>query len=176
MLKLRKYVKSDAETIVRWIADERSCYLWSADRYGHYPVSPQDMNALYSDADPDEFFPYTAYDENGLVGHLIMRYPSSEDRKVLRFGFIIVDYRKRGRGYGAEMLREALKIAFSEYAAEKVTLGVFRDNTPAALCYLKVGFHPPADPDAVKEREVEILGEPWVCCELEINKADILQE
>ena len=45
MLKLRKYVKSDAETIVRWIADERSCYLWSADRYGHYPVSPQDMNA-----------------------------------------------------------------------------------------------------------------------------------
>ncbi len=173
MLQLRRYVKSDAETIVTWIADERTCYLWSADRYGHYPVTPQDMNRQYDGFEESrEFGPITAVEDGKIVGHMIMRYPNPEDHSKIRFGFIIIDYLKRGRGYGARMLREALKLAFDSFHAEKVTLGVFRDNVPAALCYLSVGFHPPLDPDEPKERTVNIMGEEWICCELEMSRAE----
>lgn len=176
MFQLRRYMKSDAETIVTWIADERTCYLWSADRYGHYPVTPQDMNRQYDGFEESrDFGPITAVEDGKPVGHMIIRYPNPEDHTTIRFGFIIVDYLKRGRGYGLKMLREALRMAFDTFHAEKVTLGVFRDNVPAALCYLKAGFHPPADPEAVKERTVPILGEDWVCCELEITKEEYIK-
>ena len=39
----------------------------------------------------------TAFDENGVVGHLIMRF-IDEEKSILRFGFIIVDNKKRGMG------------------------------------------------------------------------------
>lgn len=41
----------------------------------------------------DSFFPMTAFDESGIVGHLIMRF-TDENKNELRFGFIIVDDKK----------------------------------------------------------------------------------
>lgn len=173
MLQLRNYVKSDAETIITWVADERTMYMWSADRYARYPITPQDMNRQYDGFEGSrEFFPLTALEDGKIVGHMILRYPDPDDHTIIRFGFVIVDYLKRGRGYGRQMINEALKLVFERTAAEKVTLGVFRDNVPAALCYLAAGFHPPADPEAEKERTVPILGENWVCCELEITREE----
>ena len=178
MITLRTYVKSDAETITRFVTDERTCYQWSADRYGHFPVTPQDMNMQYAGFETNEdLFPYTAVDEEQrIVGHLIMRYPKPEDRSVIRFGFVIVDSFLRGKGYGAQMLREALRIAFTKKDAKRVTLGVFQNNTPAALCYLSVGFHPPLDPETRREYTVDICGETWICCNLEMMREEFLHE
>ncbi len=177
MLKLRAFTKSDASAIEKWITDERMCYLWSADRYGHYPVTATDINIMYAGSEKDgNFYPLMAYDdEEGLLGHLIVRYPSPEDRTTVRFGFIIVNYLKRGRGYGGAMLREAFRFAFETLGAERITLGVFQNNTPAILCYLKAGFHKPTDPNTPEFYKVPIMGEEWICCNLEINKDDILQ-
>lgn len=176
MVKLRAYSKSDAETIIKWITDERMFYFWSADRYDHYPITPNDMNCLYAGSDTDkDFYPLTAYDESGIVGHMIMRYPT-QDRTKVRFGFIIVDSAKRGKGYGRRMLQEAVRLAFDRFGAEQITLGVFQNNTPAALCYLSVGFHTPTDPEAAAQYTVRIKDRDWVCCNLELNKKDILQE
>lgn len=55
----------------------------------------------------------TAFDETGVVGHLIMRFTDAE-KTILRFGFVIVDDMKRGQGLGKEMLLLALKYAFVE--------------------------------------------------------------
>ena len=57
------------------------------------------MNYKYMDcngdcAEPDNFYPMTAFDDSGIVGHLIMRFTDVE-KSTLRFGFVIVDDAKR---------------------------------------------------------------------------------
>lgn len=167
MLRLRPYKPCDAETIVSWIKDEISFRKWCADRFEKYPINAEDMNAHYDAlANMDSFFQMTAFDESGVVGHLIMRFVD-EEKKTLRFGFVIVDDSKRGMGYGKEMLQLAAKYAFDILKVEKVTLGVFENNEAAYHCYKAAGFK---NVEIAKEEYFKILGEDWKCLELEMMK------
>ena len=167
MLRLRPYKKCDAKYIVSWIKDEVSFRKWCADRYESYPINADDMNKHYSDFDElDTFFQMTAIDESGVVGHLIMRF-IDEEKKILRFGFVIVDDTKRGKGYGKELLRLAVKYAFEILRVEKITLGVFENNTSAYWCYKAAGF---SDVETEEEEYYPIIGEQWKCLELEMNR------
>lgn len=114
MLRLRPYKKCDAQHIVKWIKDEMAFYKWSADRYAHYPINADDINQQYKEFEnTDNFYEMIAFDETGVVGHLIMRFTDAE-KTILRFGFVIVDDMKRGQGLGKEMPLLALKYAFVE--------------------------------------------------------------
>jgi len=169
-LKLRPYKPQDAGAIVSWIKDERTLRKWSADRYGAYPITAEDINYKYLECngdceEPDNFYPMTAVDANGPVGHLILRY-TDVTKTTIRFGFIIVDDNKRGLGYGKRMLQMAVQYALEMLKAEKITLGVFENNTGAYHCYQAVGFR-----EAPMEQDLflEILGEKWKWVELEVS-------
>ncbi len=175
MLRLRSYKPCDAEKIVTWLKDEDIFYKWSAGRFGDYPLTAEKLNNKYIDnngdcTEKDNFYPFVLEDETGVVGSLIMRYINPE-KTVIRFGFIIVDSEIRGKGYGKKMLELALKYAFEIYGTEKVTLGVFENNSPAHFCYKSAGFT-----DTGKETYT-INGEKWNCIEMEIknniNRADM---
>ena len=171
MLRLRPYKPSDAKTILKWIKDEDAFRKWSTDRYPHYPITADDMNYKYMDcngdcAEPDNFYPMTALDESGIVGHLIMRF-TDPDQTVLRFGFVIVDDAKRGMGYGKRMLELALMYAFDILKVRKVTLGVLENNPSAYHCYKAVGFQ---DAPMDEPEYYHLMGEEVKCLELEIAK------
>lgn len=173
MLKLRPYKPCDAQAILSWCKDEVTFRRWTSDRYDTYPITPEEMNKKYIGCngdcpEPDNFFPMTAIDESGVVGHLIMRF-TDEEKSVLRFGFVIVNDAKRGMGYGKEMLRLALKLAFELFKVGKVTLGVFDNNMPAYYCYKAAGFH---DVKLEKEIHCQICGEAWSVLELELERRD----
>lgn len=167
MLRLRPYKRCDAEHVVSWITDEVAFYKWSAGRLPNYPITANDLNSHYDEfADLDSFFTMTAFDETGAVGQLIMRF-IDEEKKILRFGFVIVDASKRGKGYGKRMISLALQFAFKIMKVEKVTIGVF-DNNPAAYhCYKSVGF---TEMGEDKNETYRIMDEDWKCIELEIAK------
>lgn len=166
MLRLRPYKNCDAEYIVSWIKDEVSFRKWCADRYESYPICPEDINRQYAAcAEADDFYEMTAFDESGVVGHLIMRF-TDQEKNVLRFGFVIVDDKKRGKGYGKEMLSLALKYASEILKVRKVTLGVFTNNESAYYCYKSVGFQDvPSDHMEI----YHIFGEEWQCREMELE-------
>ena len=175
MLRLRLYKPQDAETIITWCKDEVSFRKWTSDRYESFPITAENMNHKYIDCngdceEPDNFYPFTAFDESGIVGHLIMRYIDAE-KTTLRFGFVIVDDSKRGKGYGKKILQLALKYAFEVFGAEKVTLGVFENNAPAYYCYKAVGFR---DVEMVKEIHCNVCGENWKILELELSCESVL--
>lgn len=170
-LKLRPYKPKDAEVIVSWIKDERALRKWSSDRYGAYPITAEDINYKYLECngdceEADNFYPMIAVDENGPVGHLILRYTNAE-KTTIRLGFIIVDDSKRGMGYGKRMIQMAIHYAFDMLKAEKITLGVFDNNPFAYYCYKAVGFQ---EIPMEQEMVFETLGEKWNCIELEVNK------
>lgn len=165
MLRLRPYKKSDAKHIISWIKDEKSFYQWSAGRFENYPITADDLNAQYDAfSEADEFFPMAAFDEDGVAGQLFMKFLDDE-KKELRFGYIIVDASKRGRGYGKEMLLLALKYAFEILKVERVTLGVFENNPSAYKCYKSVGFREVPG----ENHSYMLMGEEWNCLELEIH-------
>lgn len=166
VLRLRPYKPCDAQAIIRWIKDEKALRNWSSDRFGAYPITAADINNKYLGnngdcAEADNFYPFTAFDENGPVGHLILRYTDA-DKKVIRFGFVIVDDEKRGRGYGKGMLQLAVRYAFDLFQAEKITLGVFENNLPAARCYKAAGFVETGETESC-----ELFGETWRIIEME---------
>lgn len=166
MLKLRPYEKQDAKIIAGWIRDEVAFRKWSADRYESYPVSGEDINKQYAGhAHSDTFFPMTAVDETGVVGHMILRF-TDEARKELRFGFVNVDDTKRGMGYGKQMLTLAIRYGVETFGVRTITLGVFENNPSAYYCYKAVGFQD------VQTDEIEyyhVMGEDWKCRELALE-------
>lgn len=174
MLRLRPYKNSDAKTIITWCKDEAAFRKWTSDRYEVFPITEDDMNKKYIDnngdcIEPDNFYPMTAFDENGLVGHLIMRF-TDQKKTTLRFGFVIVDDTKRGMGYGKEMISISLKYAFEIFKADKVTIGVFENNMPAYHCYKAAGFK-----DVQTEEVIcDLFGKKWKILELELLKEDYL--
>ena len=177
MLGLRPYKSSDAKQILTWCKDEVTFRRWTSDRYRSFPITEADMDHKYLDcngdcAEEDNFYPMTAYDEDGPVGHLIMRYTGG-DKRVLRLGFVIVDDTKRGHGYGKKMIQLALKYAFEIMNAEKVTIGVFENNLPAYHCYKAAGFR-----DVQIEEDIicELFGERWRILELELTKEEYQSE
>ncbi len=170
MLRLRPYKAQDAETIASWCRDEESLRKWSSDCYKTFPVTAKDINERYIDRngdckEADNFYAFTAFDEDGIAGHLIMRC-MDEKKTELRFGFVIVDIAKRGKGYGKELINLSLKYAFNIFKAQKVSLGVFDSNPQAFYCYRAAGF---VDTDRC---DVEFCGKKWVRIGMEITAED----
>lgn len=78
-LRLRPYKPCDADKIAGWIKDEQALRKWSSDRFGEFPVTADDINNKYLGhngdcTEADNFYPLTAFDDSGAVGHLILRY------------------------------------------------------------------------------------------------------
>ena len=160
MLRLRPYKAEDAKEILSWTKEEEAFYKWSAGVLGNYPLTEEQFNVVQS------VMPFVAFDESGVVGFFSLRNPG-EGTDVLRFGFVIVSPRVRGKGYGKEMLRLGLKFAFEIYGAKKVTLGVFENNPAAYYCYRALGFQDtPMDPPEY----YSVLGQEWKCLELSMER------
>lgn len=173
MLRLRAYKSCDAKQIVNWCKDEDTYLKWSGWRFGSYPIKSDDIDYKYKNnngdcIEEDNFYPMTAFDDAGAVGHFIMRYINGNN-KILRFGWVVVDPNKRGQGYGKEMLKLALKYAFEILKVTKVTIGVFENNMSAYYCYKAVGF---IDVITDKYEYDEINGKKWKIIELEITAQD----
>ena len=159
MMTLRPFSINDASTILSWCKDKHAFRLWSADRYKDFPAKPEDMIEQY---EGENMYPLTAVMGDAIVGHIFLRYPT-EDRTLVRFGFVIVDDSKRGKGYGKQMLRLAIDYAQQELGVQKITLGVFCDNLSAVECYKSVGFR------ITGADAYQIDGEEWKGFEMEME-------
>ena len=84
----------------------------------------------------------------------------------IRLGFVIVDDKKRRKGYGKELVQLAIQYAFDSIKGSKISLGVFENNMAAIRCYKSCGFQ------EVKLKNIEsykCMGEIWNCIEMERN-------
>ncbi len=156
-MTLRPFNPNDAETILSWCKDKHAFQLWSADRYKDFPAQPEEMMEQYEGGN---MYPLTAVIDDIIVGHILLRFPS-EDKSLIRFGFVVVDDTKRGKGYGQQMLQLAIEYAQQELGARRITLGVFCENSSALDCYKSVGFR------ITGKDSYTIDGEEWKGYEME---------
>lgn len=123
MLRLRPYKSCDSKHIADWIKNEETFVKWGGERFGSYPINAKIIDDKYrlnngDCVEDDNFYPMTAFDDSGVVGHFIMRYINGNN-KILRFGWVIVDDTQRGKGYGKQMLELGLKYAFEISGVER---------------------------------------------------------
>ena len=175
MLRLRPYKKSDAEYIISWLNNEEIFSLWGGERFGQFPITPDIINDKYFNnngdcEEEDNFYPLTAVDDNGPVGHFIIRYINGNNR-ILRFGWVIIDKNIRGQKIGQKMLKLGLIYSFEILNAERVTIGVFENNLPALYCYLSCGFH---KSEILEDSLCDCNGEKIKVLELEILKDEYI--
>ena len=153
MIRLRPYIDRDAGTILSWIRSEREYYQWSAGVLGTYPPTPEQLGKLSS------LMRFTALEGKEPAGFFTLRNPK-ETLDEVRFGFVLVDPLKRGRGIGSGMLRLGLRFAQEVYKAKKASLGVFENNEAAYRCYRAVGFRDVLLPEA---EAYDVMSERWTC-------------
>lgn len=101
MLRLRPYKSCDSKHIADWIKNEETFVKWGGERFGSYPINAKIIDDKYrlnngDCVEEDNFYPMTAFDDSGVVGHFIMRYINGSN-KILRFGWVIVDDTQRVR-------------------------------------------------------------------------------
>ena len=171
MLTLRPFKTCDAEKIVSWCEDETVFQMWGGEMFGSYPLPAESVTDMYLArngmcAEEDNFYPFTAVEDGIPVGHLIIRYIHG-DKKFLRLGWVIVDSKKRGKGYGKELILMGTKYAFEMLGADKVSLGVFENNPAAYHCYKSAGFDKPS---TLEDSYMDVNGQKWKVIELEITK------
>ncbi|NLZ34753.1 MAG: GNAT family N-acetyltransferase [Clostridiales bacterium] len=140
MIRLRPYKKSDAEYIMKWFTDKKAFTQWCADNFT-YPLTKEQLEYYYHKYEKDEnAWIISALNEEGIpVGHFLMRLADYK-KESIHLGFIIVDSKIRGKGYGKEMVSLAVKYAFDILKVKRVTLGVFDNNPAAHNCYKSLGF------------------------------------
>lgn len=141
-MKLRKYRTEDAISICNWVGDEIAFYEWSAGVLGEYPITADRYDLRMQESLAAGRFVAMTYadEEDRPAGHLIIRYPDPADDTLVRFGFVIIDPKMRGRGLGHELLDAACDYARDKLKSSRVTLAVFTRNEKAMQCYTSAGF------------------------------------
>lgn len=164
-MKLRNYREEDSVIISKWIKTEEELYKWSADRFNKFPLPANDISDTYlSQIQTGRFIPLSAVnDEEQLTGHFIIRYPDENDDTRVRFGFVIVAPKYRGKGYGKEMLQLGIKYVKENLNAKKIDLGVFANNPAAVHCYEAAGFR------EYQRRTCEFSVGVWECIDMVIE-------
>lgn len=171
MIGIRPFRLKDADQIITWCKDESAFYKWSAGILGDYPITIERMiEATSGRIENDSYFPFVAFNENEVIGFFCLRHPN-EDKKTLRFGFVILSPSVRGKGYGKEMLRLGMRYAFEIYGVKQVSLGVFENNESAYHCYLSAGFT-----DIHQNEIYEINNNKWNCIEMKLTKEEYIKK
>jgi RimJ/RimL family protein N-acetyltransferase len=140
MIRLRPFKPSDMKYLVDWTTDERLFSMWCANKFT-YPLTENQLIKYKDMYEEDEFgWIFTALDEEGTpIGHMLMRLADYE-KESLHFGFVLIDPRRHGKGYGKEMVSQAIKYAVHICKVKKITLGVFSNNPKAHNCYKSLSF------------------------------------
>lgn len=109
--------------------------------------------------------PFVATTDDGtLVGFFCFSVNLNTNEGKLKF--VVVDNAIRNKGYGCEMIKQAVKYAFEIAKADAVQLNVFPENPGAKKCYEKEGFRE----RALTENAFRFKDELWGRCNMVITR------
>lgn len=165
-MRIRPYISDlDFNEIKNWITDERMHAMWCANliRYplqkGNFDETLEQLSVRYEDC------PFAALtDEGKTVGFFCYSVNKETNEGMLKF--VMIDPELRGRGYGREMVRLAVKYGFEFTGAKAVQLNVFSENINARKCYLSAGFKERSNTD----NAFCFRDEMWTRCNMVITR------
>ncbi len=83
-------------------------------------------------------FPFAVYDDQAIVGFIMMGY--YEEKKYYTLWKLLIDQQYQGNGYGKAALELGIAFLKERFHAGKVYTGVIPENNAAKSLYRSVGF------------------------------------
>lgn len=166
MIRLRPFKLSDAPALLRWQGNQKSFVQWCANLFD-YPLTLAQIETYARQyAEDEQAWIMTALDEAGTpIGHFMLRLADYAANSV-RLGFVIMAPEVRGKGYGQEMVRQAVRYAFDIVQMQHITLTVFANHPIAHHCYLAVGFQE----DQYRRDALYYENEVWGAYDMSIHR------
>jgi RimJ/RimL family protein N-acetyltransferase len=139
-VELQQFGPDDFDRLINWIDSRETLIDWAAIFFS-YPLTREQLAEYIVVRGLPRKRIYRAVDpENGkVIGHIelsnILPGLSGFVSRVL-----IGEESYRGKGYGEAMVRQAVSIAFTEFACHRLDLGVLDTNLGAIGVYQRIGF------------------------------------
>ena len=148
---LRSATLADLSVVASWMPTARDCELWAGWRV-RFPIDLESLPSSISFSEATAFSLTDDCDRLIAFGQLLPK------GRRAHLGRLIVAPACRGKGYG-EALVQALIQEARKQPFECLSLNVDRNNTPAILLYVKLGFHdavrPRDEPESLESRYME---------------------
>ena len=141
MLQLKPYTPADFDWLKRQIGAPETLIQWAGTSLA-YPLDNKQLERHYART-RREYPGYRYYKAVNVrtsetVGHGELSGINNDRSAFLTR--ILVRSDLRGQGFGTKIVRELLKLAFTQFKLHRVELNVFATNAAAIRCYEKVGF------------------------------------
>jgi len=143
MIELQYFQRSDFQQLIDWIDSPQTLLQWGGPAF-KYPLTFDQLEDYmkHTNSNNASVLIYKVIDRatSDIVGHISLGQIDKKNKSA-RVGKVLVgDTNARGKGYGQQMIKAILHIAFDDLDLHRVSLGVFDFNVPAILCYEKAGF------------------------------------
>ena len=140
---LLPFETTDFHRLIQWIPSEEALMLWSGPFFT-YPLDENQLEIYLTSGlqNPPLRKIYKAIDEmsDEVIGHIELNNIDSRNLAGTISKVLVGNPINRGKGYGAQMVRELLAIGFDVMHLHRLSLIVFDFNNPAIKAYKKVGF------------------------------------
>ncbi len=138
MIKLDKFSESDFDRFISWIDNERFMYQFAGPVFT-FPLSHQQLNKYISESNR-QVYKVIESATNRVIGHGEISRIDTINKSARLSRILVADVKDRNKGYGKLIIKELLKIGFSDIDLHRIDLGVFDFNKSAIKCYENCGF------------------------------------
>ena len=138
MIKLEKFTEDDFDRLIKWIKSEDDLILFAGPNF-KFPLTKEQLSDYISNVNRKV---YKVIDVNTkeVIGHCELNDINLNTKNARVCRMLIGDESNRNKGYGRKMLQELIRIAFSEFSLNNMTLKVYEKNSSAVKCYKSCGF------------------------------------
>ncbi len=133
-MKLISFEPKDYLLLAAWVPDDEFNLLWGGPLYD-WPVTEGQIAAHQSRPEVSSFL---LVNEKRKIGFIEINQISDVECRLCRV--LVSGDAGRGRGYGKELIRLAVKHAQENFNARTISLAVFEHNVSALRCYESSGF------------------------------------
>lgn len=143
MMRLEPLEDGDFAVIAAWNEGKPRDFVvqWAGPGFP-FPVTEERLKAEFSERNTPEagLYYYKILLDGRMIGTIqFFKFDRAAGTAVVG-RFLIGEEGDRGRGYGGQALRQAVRLGFDKFGLKAVILGVFDFNKNAIRCYEKVGF------------------------------------
>jgi RimJ/RimL family protein N-acetyltransferase len=143
MIELQPFECEDIPRLLSWVPDEKFMVQWSGPFF-RYPLTEQQLVDYWKSGQETNpvrrIFKAVHLPGQDVIGHIEINAIDRRNQCATLGRILMGAPQYRGKGLGAQMVKQAVKIAFEEMGLHRLDLRVYDFNLAAIQCYLKVGF------------------------------------
>jgi RimJ/RimL family protein N-acetyltransferase len=138
MIRLEKFNKQDYDRLISWAISEEFMIQFSGPLF-NYPLTHEELD-FYSSAKNRLIFRVVDCESGNVIGHAEINNIDHINKNARLCRILVGDPECRNKGFGKLIIKELVRIGFSELRLHRLDLGVFDFNSQAIKCYKDCGF------------------------------------